>query len=166
MASSIAFYLVIEDQSTLSNYKMDMSYRLREIVFSSELKTGHGDLTKEVYRLWNIESGEVVRVFSGHERGLACVHWSGNRMASGGNDKSIRVWNVDTGACLHVLTGHTDLVRTLSYDVLSGRIVSGSYDKTFVLLYCPLLLIDDILQCTTLGCRNWQARCRVPQGAF
>ena len=40
------------------------------------------------------------------------------------------MWDANTGACLRTLTGHDFLVRALSFDPRSGRLVSGSYDKT------------------------------------
>lgn len=80
-------------------------------------------------RLWSIPSGQVLRTFSGHERGLACFAWDGDRVVSGGNDKSIRIWDVNTGKCIRVLEGHTELVRCLAFDAKANRIVSGSYDR-------------------------------------
>ena len=83
-------------------------------------------------KLWDVTTGEVIRVFSGHERGLACVQYSpsGKLIASGSNDKSIKIWDAETGACLKTLTGHVDLVRTLAFDETRRRLVSGSYDRT------------------------------------
>lgn len=101
-------------------------------------------------KLWSITSGEVVRVFNGHERGLACVLYLGNLtlphldhdstdstaarprdiIASGSNDKTIKLWDSETGECLLTLEGHTDLIRTLAYDPKSRRLISGSYDAT------------------------------------
>ena len=49
---------------------------------------------------------------------------------SGSNDCKIKVWDATTGECLRTLAGHELLVRTLSYEPLSGRLVSGSYDRT------------------------------------
>ena len=40
------------------------------------------------------------------------------------------MWDANTGLCLRTLTGHDYLVRALSFDPRSGRLVSGSYDKT------------------------------------
>jgi F-box and WD-40 domain protein 1/11 len=49
---------------------------------------------------------------------------------TGSNDKSIRIWDPNSGECLKILKGHKDLVRTLAYDAIRGRVFSGSYDKT------------------------------------
>lgn len=83
-------------------------------------------------KIWNVLTGETERVFTGHERGLACVaiSTSGQILVSGSNDKTIRVWDASTGACLAILKGHTDLVRSLAIDDARGIIVSGGYDRT------------------------------------
>jgi F-box and WD-40 domain protein 1/11 len=70
----------------------------------------------------------MVKEFAGHTRGLACVQYTGNIIASGSNDHTIKIWDVDSGECIRTFIGHTDLVRTLSFD--SRRLVSGSYDQS------------------------------------
>lgn len=49
---------------------------------------------------------------------------------SGSNDCKIKVWSASTGECVRTLVGHDLLVRALSFDPPSGRLVSASYDKT------------------------------------
>lgn len=48
---------------------------------------------------------------------------------SGSNDCKIRVWNAWTGECLRTLAGHNALVRAISFDSKTGRLLSASYDK-------------------------------------
>ncbi|KAF8955055.1 WD40-repeat-containing domain protein [Flammula alnicola] len=80
--------------------------------------------------LWDIESGERLRTFEGHDRGLACIEFKDDLIVSGSNDCKIKVWSASTGDCLRTLVGHEALVRALSFDPRSGRLVSASYDKT------------------------------------
>ncbi|KAJ7291150.1 WD40 repeat-like protein [Mycena rebaudengoi] len=80
--------------------------------------------------LWDIESGERIRTFEGHDRGLACIEFKEDLIISGSNDCKIKVWSASTGECLRTLVGHEALVRALSFDVRSGRLVSASYDRT------------------------------------
>lgn len=91
--------------------------------------TASGD---SLMKLWDLHSGQTIRTFSGHSRGLACVHWapSGRHFVSGSNDKTIRLWNAETGECVRTFIGHTDLVRGLAYDEQSQVIVSGGYDRS------------------------------------
>ncbi|KAJ3559376.1 hypothetical protein NP233_g11276 [Leucocoprinus birnbaumii] len=79
--------------------------------------------------LWDIESGERLRTFDGHDRGLACIEFKNNLIVSGSNDCKIRVWNARTGECLRTLAGHNALVRAISFDPKTGRLLSASYDK-------------------------------------
>jgi len=80
--------------------------------------------------LWDILSGERLRTFEGHDRGLACIEFKDDIIVSGSNDCKIKVWSASTGTCLRTLVGHSLLVRALSFDPRSGRLVSASYDKT------------------------------------
>ncbi|KAJ7823651.1 WD40-repeat-containing domain protein [Mycena leptocephala] len=80
--------------------------------------------------LWDIASGERVRTFEGHDRGLACIEFKEDLIISGSNDCKIKIWSASSGACLRTLVGHEALVRALSFDAGSGRLVSASYDKS------------------------------------
>ncbi|KAJ7846315.1 WD40 repeat-like protein [Mycena olivaceomarginata] len=80
--------------------------------------------------LWDIKSGERVRTFEGHDRGLACIEFKGDLIISGSNDCKIKIWSASTGACLRTLVGHEALVRALAFDPSSGRLVSASYDRS------------------------------------
>lgn len=51
-------------------------------------------------------------------------------IVSGSNDCKIKIWSAVTGACIRTLVGHEALVRALSFDPRSGRLVSASYDKS------------------------------------
>ncbi len=42
----------------------------------------------------------------------------------------MKVLDANTGECIRTLVGHDMLVRALSFDPNSGRLVSGSYDRT------------------------------------
>ncbi|KZT22279.1 WD40 repeat-like protein [Neolentinus lepideus HHB14362 ss-1] len=80
--------------------------------------------------LWDILSGERLRTFEGHDRGLACIEFKDDLIVSGSNDCKIKVWSATTGECLRTLVGHDLLVRALSFDPPTGRLVSASYDRT------------------------------------
>jgi len=80
--------------------------------------------------MWDIKTGEKLRTFEGHDRGLACIEFKDDIIVSGSNDCKIKVWSASKGECLQTLTGHDLLVRALSFDPTSGRLVSASYDTT------------------------------------
>ena len=52
-------------------------------------------------RVWDADSGECLRVLSGHEGTVWFCAWSadGARLASASGDGTLRLWNPDSGAC-------------------------------------------------------------------
>ncbi|HUO40164.1 MAG TPA: hypothetical protein VMU34_20985, partial [Mycobacterium sp.] len=59
------------------------------------------------------------------------VSRDGQRIASGGYDKSVRVWDANTGRpALPPLVGHTETVTSVAFSPDGHRIVSGSDDDT------------------------------------
>lgn len=57
-------------------------------------------------RLWDTETGELVRVFYGHTdwvNGFA-LHHEGRIFASASRDNTIKIWDIDSGDCLKTIT--------------------------------------------------------------
>ena len=55
----------------------------------------------------------------------------GERIASGGEDNTVRLWDADTGQPIGApLTGHTDTVGGVAFSPDGKRIASGSHDNT------------------------------------
>lgn len=102
--------------------------------------------------LWDVETGNCIRVFEAHEKGLACIEFKvclssfhacacltcmvdgvglqNDLILSGSNDCTIKLWRASTGECLHTFAGHTSLVRALYFEPRTGYIVSTSYDRS------------------------------------
>jgi WD40 repeat protein len=79
--------------------------------------------------------GDALSVLTGHSGRVACVKtaWHGDRLISGGADRSLRVWDLAAGGkCLNSLVGHTGWVTSLR-EWGSNTIVSGSTDRTLSL---------------------------------
>ena len=53
-----------------------------------------------------------------------------DRMATCGDDNTVKLWNAETRECLHILHEHTDLVTCVSYSSQGDRIASSSSDST------------------------------------
>lgn len=89
------------------------------------LVTGSYDATVKV---WDIESGEVVRTLRGHQTGIRSLCFEGSVLVSGSLDKTIKCWNWQTGDLLSTLPVHTEGVITVHMD--GDYMVSGSIDHT------------------------------------
>jgi WD40 repeat protein len=50
-------------------------------------------------KLWNVETGQVVRTFVGHKEAVVCVAISpdGRRLLSGSMDQTVKLWDAQTG---------------------------------------------------------------------
>lgn len=89
------------------------------------LITGSYDRTA---RVWNLETGECVKVLSGHTRAIRALQFDGMMLVTGSMDRTLRIWNWRTGDCVRVLEGHTDGIVCLNYD--REVLASGSADST------------------------------------
>eukprot|EP00934_Nitzschia_sp_Nitz4_P006995 Nitzschia sp. Nitz4//scaffold263_size26989//115//7620//NITZ4_008223-RA/size26989-processed-gene-0.20-mRNA-1//1//CDS//3329544763//6985//frame0 len=79
--------------------------------------------------------GDAISVLSGHTGRIQCIQtaWHGDRLLSGGADRTARVWDLATsGKCLHVLSGHSGWVTHVQYWG-SNTIVTGSSDRSLAL---------------------------------
>lgn len=88
------------------------------------IATGSSDKT---VRLWDVQSGECVRIFIGHRSMILSLAMSpdGRFMASGDEDGTIMMWDLSTGRCVTPLIGHTSCVWTLAF-----RCIKENFDPT------------------------------------
>jgi len=52
--------------------------------------------------LWDIETGTVIRTFTGHTYGVSSVAFSrhGTRVVTGSDDRAAKLWDAATGDCI------------------------------------------------------------------
>lgn len=95
------------------------------------LATG-GDDPQAFLQIWDVQTGQRLRGFSGHEDGVLSVAFSrdGQRLLSASYDKTARLWNVADGRELQVFRGHTWWVWQAVFSPGEERIVTVSQDGT------------------------------------
>ncbi len=83
--------------------------------------------------LWKAGIGMARHSLSGHSgMPVNALVWAsdGSTLYTGGDDETIGVWEAELGRRQRTLTGHTQPVRSLAFDPIYQRIVSGSDDGT------------------------------------
>ncbi|PWN42307.1 WD40 repeat-like protein [Ceraceosorus guamensis] len=84
-------------------------------------------------QMWDPATGECLRVFEGHERGLACISFANMTVVTGSNDQTVRVWDAKTGACRAICRGHAQLVRATAFDPIRYLVAGAGYDRQVML---------------------------------
>ena len=87
-----------------------------------------------IVRLWNPETGEITKEFSGHEEQVLSVAFDdGNTLASAGADGGVRLWNLETESS-RVLAGHTGWVFSAAFHP-NGEILASTGKDNSVRLW-------------------------------
>lgn len=86
-------------------------------------------------KLWDANTGELLRVFSGHKNSLNSVDVSPDTktIVTSSEDKTVKLWSVATGQLLHTLTGHTgpsDNVKTVAFSPDGKSVLSDGWETT------------------------------------
>ncbi|HKB35984.1 MAG TPA: sigma factor-like helix-turn-helix DNA-binding protein, partial [Gemmataceae bacterium] len=83
-------------------------------------------------RLWDVNTGKVLRRLEGPPPGSWCVAWSpdGRMLATGGDDGLVRLWELATCRERARLAGHEGPVTCLKFTHDGRRMISGSSDTT------------------------------------
>jgi WD40 repeat protein len=70
-----------------------------------------------IARLWDVQTGEELRQFKGHEGPIQSLAFSpnGRRILTGSKDKTARVWDTDKGTELARFQEHGDWVRSVAF---------------------------------------------------
>jgi WD40 repeat protein len=98
-------------------------------------------------KLWNVENGNLIHTFVGHNEGIydVCFSSDGQTIATASLDKSVKLWSVD-GNLLKTLTGHDNAVYGVSFSPNGQIVASASWDGSIKLWSAETLDFDNLLE--------------------
>lgn len=118
---------------TLTNAHSDVVLGLDFSRDGKHLASGGSD---RFVKVWEVESGKMVRSFEGHTHHVLGVSWKpdGRTLASAGADKVIKLWNFVTGEQKKTIGGSEKEVTSIGYVQATGEalVTSGDAQVRFV----------------------------------
>jgi WD40 repeat protein len=80
-------------------------------------------------KLWNIDTGKVIKTLTGHTKSVSSVCWSpdGGRVVSGSEDETFRVWDVENGETIIGPVKAENYVWAVCYSPDGKLIASGGF---------------------------------------
>ncbi|KAG2343909.1 WD40 repeat-like protein [Suillus weaverae] len=80
-------------------------------------------------RLWNIDTGKVIKKWTGHTKSVISVCWSpdGGRVVSGSKEDTFRVWDVKSGETIIGPINTRNDVQTVCYSPDGKIIATGGF---------------------------------------
>ena len=106
---------------------------VNSVTFSSDGKLLVSGSEDKTVKLWDVQTGGVVRTFHGHTNGVLSVSISTDhtRIASGSADETICLWDIQTGDC-HCIIQQQDAVYYVNFSPTDPQhIFSISGDKVW-----------------------------------
>ena len=97
-----------------------------------------GDGQAFLWGSWTIsevQSAKSLSSVEGHTGQVQAVAFSpsGDKVATGSWDKSVRIWNALNGHQLHVLHGHSSEVQSVDFNPSGDQLISGAWDGTAII---------------------------------
>ena len=105
---------------------------VQDVAFSPDGATLASASYDNTVKLWNLQTGALLRMLEGHSHYVYSVAFSpdGATLASASYDNTVKLWNLQTGALLRTLEGHSHHVYSVSFSPDRATLVSASEDRT------------------------------------
>ncbi len=105
---------------------------VNSVAFSPDGRTLASGGFDKVIKLWDVETGTLLKTFKGHGDAVLSVTFSpdGKVLASGSYDKSIKLWEIVSGKILQTMRGHQKAVTSVNFRPDGQILASGSFDRT------------------------------------
>jgi WD40 repeat protein/serine/threonine protein kinase len=102
------------------------------VAWSPDGKTLASPCREQTVRLWDRDTGKVVRELTGHEYDVRSVafHPNGRQLAAGAVGGTIVLWDLTTAQRLHELRGHPMTISRLCYSPDGRRLASADYSPS------------------------------------
>jgi WD40 repeat protein len=105
---------------------------------SSDSKFIVSGATDDAIKIWNLETGELVRTLTDHTDGVNSICYSPDDkyIASSSHDGTIKIWDATTGNLLHTLVDEMSRLihfpDNYKFNIIRGLCYYSSYDENIV----------------------------------